>query len=571
MTKEFLPVPFSAKKLSLEEVTLSLKNLTKQASPFRSIKNRSPFVERRTKDLIEDGKSEKSHTGRSKGKRGVVKSIKHIKPEFLKKTLGSQSNRGSSIPRDVKCYEVNSVDIPGMQKRSSLNEDGKTTSPMLPGLVPNSISMPTLSPNTGSISTGIDLLSQGTSSAENGLVGRPIRSTYSAEDILNGVRDESDGASTSSITADPLDENNPLLEAILNPKGGGSEVTRENIALLEADDIDISLLEYTGLTDGAGQRRSARLSFLQNGNPSEDQILNSLSKYLQKQMTMSEANLRQAELEMEAKEREAKSVSREENVQSSTKQTENGVGAANDSEEVFDDLAINGITLDDEEEENAAISANENVQSTLNDNGSHSNLGDRTGVSVHGESAHTNGSIKVENVSRQDGASVATLPAASASVAGASAMVLDGESSCNPEVCGETSSQDEIVLDQPESNGNGQTAPVVVTDIEPTKQKKQKGHKHKKGHHEHKHSTGGVGSCAGCFSFIHSSASPSTSFTEPCLVKPVLPLESSTSTSSSSVNAVGQSNSASSVGSQDSSTNTDEMKPTDGERYIHYS
>lgn len=49
-----------------------------------------------------------------------------------------------------------------------------------------------------------------------------------------------------------------------------------------------------------------------------------------------------------------------------------------------------------------------------------------------------------------------------------------------------------------------------------------------------------LSSCTGCFSFMNSSVSPNSSFSvEPCLIRPVLPYESSASTSLSSVQATG--------------------------------
>lgn len=564
----------AGKRLLLEEVTLSLKNLTKPASPFRNIKTRSPFIERRTpRELIEDGsRSDRQPTVRSKTKKGMVKSMKHIKPDFLRKT-----HRGGAIPRDVKCYEIKNEAYAGMQKRSSLKENGEQTSPMLSGAVPNSISMPILSPSTGSTSTGIDLLDEGSDydNANNIRVSKPIRSTQSAEDILNGIRDEQSDAS--SATGETVDADNPLLEPGLIHEGDGIEGTPENMALLEAGDIDISLLDHTGLSDGSDQRRSVRLSFLQNGDPNEDQILNSLSKYLQKQMTMSEANLRQAELQMEADGAQGsrsdgiKGRTGEQDVQSNGGAMGNGFGYTVNGEEVFDDLAINGITLDDEEEDEVcvgAIRASGKVQSaSVAMNGTHAASNGTNGVPFGEDGAHTNGSIRDKTWLQDEGG--ASWSVASRSMDGAAELeVVDQTSNGNTAPGAHTSSQVGLIVNQPESDS--QSAPTVITDIEPSKQKKQKGHRHKKGQHEHKHSSGGgVGSCAGCFSFIHSSASPSSSFTEPCLVKPVLPLESSTSTSSSSVNAVGHSNGASSASSQEGMSEGDEHRPTDAQSYVN--
>ncbi|XP_030854409.1 protein FAM135A-like [Strongylocentrotus purpuratus] len=544
------------RKLNLEEVTLSLKNLTKQGSPFRTTKSRSPFAERRTrKELIQDGTD---GSVRSKSKKGKMKSIKHIKPDFLRKGLGSHSNHGGAIPRDIRCYEIKNEACAGMQKRSSLKESGKQTSPMLSGAVPNSISMPILSPSMGSTSTGVDDGSD-YDNLEDGRVARPLRSTQSAEDILNGMHDGQSDASTCSITGDPPYGSNPLLDAVLNPERA-AQGTTENMALLETDDIDISLLDHTGLSDQSDQRRSVRLSFLQNGDPNEDQILNSLSKYLQKQMTMSEANLRKAELEAG----EGSSLLRreEQDVQSNGGAIDNGVESSTNDEEVFDDLAINGITLDDDEEleVEGATAIISNVQSSAVINGTHAELNGKT---IHeGGVQQTNGSIRTQiGLQEVDGAS---WPSGATSMDGAAEIGVMDNTYARRDI---SSSREGLICDQPESE-NANDA-VVITDIEPTK--KQKGHKHKKGPHEHKHhsSGGGVGSCAGCFSFIHSSASPSNSFTEPCLVKPVLPLESSTSTSSSSVNAVGQSNSVSSAGSQEGMTDGEEHRPKDGQSYVN--
>ncbi|XP_071485952.1 protein FAM135A-like [Diadema antillarum] len=558
------------RRLNLEEVTLSLKNLTKPSSPFKSIKSRSPFAERRThRDLVTDGRGgEKSPTVKSKAKRGMVKSIRHIKPEFLRKTLGSPSSRGGAIPRDVKCYEINEGTCSGLQKRSSLKEGGKATSPMLSGAVPNSISMPILSPSVGSAAADLDLLAEGSlyDTVGNGCSVRPVRNAMSAEDILNGkLGEQSNGTSLSSITGDVQEEGNPLLDAVLNPDGPLDVLTSESIAMLEADDIDISLLDHTGLSDGSDQRRSVRLSFLQSGDPSEDQILNSLSKYLQKQMTMSEANLQQADAAARQRENENADSSQhqqeEQGVSRNHGEMENGIETPEKEDEEFDDLAVNGMTLDSEEEENAAIGASGNVQLTnAITNGVHSN---RNNMHIGGVGEQGNDDSDDRTKDRLE-EGIGSWPAPTSSMEGAAELTLDIDV-IHTDAPADATSEGELIVRQP--SRESVEAPAVITDIEPCgKSKKPKGQKSKK--HEHKPS-GGVGNCAGCFSFIHSSASPSNSFTEPCLVKPVLPLESSTSTSSSSVNAIGQSNGASSSGSQDGGTEGDNPKPTDGQSYVH--
>ncbi|XP_063968597.1 protein FAM135A-like [Lytechinus pictus] len=544
----------AGRKLNLEEVTLSLKSLTKQGSPFRSTKSRSPFVERRTrKEIIDDGTD---GSVRNKPKKGKMKSIRHIKPDFLRKGLGSHSNRGGAIPRDIRCYEIKNEACAGMQKRSSLKENGKPTSPMISGAVPNSISMPILSPSMGSTSTGVDECSD-YDNLEDSRVPRPLRSTQSAEDILNGMHDGQSDASTCSITGDPPYGSNPLLDAAMNPERA-ARGTSENIALLETDDIDISLLDHTGLSDPSDQRRSVRLSFLQNGDPNEDQILNSLSKYLQKQMTMSEANLRQAELE--AGEGSSFFRRKDQDVQSNGGAIDNDVEDSTNGVEVFDDLAINGITLDDDEEleVEGATAISSNVQSSSVMNGTHTEL---NGQTMNGGGAHTNGSIRTQEGLQEVGG--ASWPSGATPMDGAAEIDVMDDTNARKDM---SSSREGLICDQPEDESTNEA--VVITDIEPSKERK--GHKHKKGHHQHKHSSGGgVGSCAGCFSFIHSSASPSNSFTEPCLVKPVLPLESSTSTSSSSVNAIGQSNSMSSAGSQEGMAEGEDHRPTDGLSYVN--
>ncbi|XP_071835909.1 protein FAM135A-like isoform X2 [Apostichopus japonicus] len=71
-------------------------------------------------------------------------------------------------------------------------------------------------------------------------------------------------------------------------------------------------------------------------------------------------------------------------------------------------------------------------------------------------------------------------------------------------------------------------------------------------HRQNSTSPSVLSSCTGCFSFMNSSASPNSSFSvEPCLIRPVLPYESSASTSMSSVQATGGHTPKSSESSED--------------------